>query len=192
MVPRLSHEPALQERTPPHSGATAVGAARDNARPQLKNASTCFSCFHVEEVKRSCASLPLVVQYSVSNNILTSATMGMGEAFGAMTRSDDSLGTMTCQAALIFIEENISFAKITMRSSYNLLLSICLSTIDHVVDLIIVAAKITKNSISTPSLPPSEAEALPVAAALQAYSTPRASFVCKPHTNEAPGVFPTV
>ena len=115
-----------------------------------------------------------------------------GEAFGAMTRSDDSLGAMTCQAALIFIEENISFAKITMRSSYNLLLSIYLSTIDHVVDLIIVAAKITKNSISTPSLPPSEAEAQPAAAALQANSTPRASFVCKPHTNEAPGVFPTV
>ena len=115
-----------------------------------------------------------------------------GEAFGAMTRSDDSLGAMTCQAALIFIEENTSFAKITMRSSYNSLLSMCLSTIDHVVDLKIVAAKIMKNSISTPSLTLSEAEALPAAVPLQPNSTPGASFVCKPHTNEARGVFPTV
>ena len=93
MVPRLSHEPALQERTPPHSGATAVGAARDNAQPQLKNASTCFSCFHVEEVKRSCASLPLVVQYSVSNNILTSATMGMDRWRQRWSRKNHDAGS---------------------------------------------------------------------------------------------------
>ena len=66
----------------------------------------------------------------------------------------------------------------------------CAVTIDHVVDLNIVAAKIMKNSISTPSLTPSEAEALPAAAALQLNSVPRALFVYKPHINEARGMFP--
>ena len=78
----------------------------------------------------------------------------------------------------------------TKRSSYNSLSSIYAITIDYVVDLNIVAAKIIKNSILTLSLTLSEAEALAAAVALQLNSVPRALFVYKPHINEARGIFP--
>ena len=62
---------------------------------------------------------------------------------------------------LVFrLEENISFTMITMRSLYKLLLSMCVVTIDYVVD------RRQDHKNSTPSLPSSEAEALPAAVAL--------------------------